>query len=190
MFWNTIEKWVLERFITCKKQLKGLWWEPAWGAAQEGKGRHRSHPWVQPWQVTPLFVCSVLTHCDAPQLRDNTDELEPVQERATRRGLETRADAERIKQLGAADFFTICYFLKQQAQVLPRHSDNGIHSSMYFTISSFTSVAGSPKQVSALWRAPGMRFPWAAPSLHNNATQHMKLGHSLPPSCWSPLAAS
>lgn len=63
------------------------------------------------------------THSDAPQLKDNTDELEPVQERATRRGLETKADAERIKELGAADFFTICYFKKKkqttnQAQVL------------------------------------------------------------------------
>lgn len=56
------------------------------------------------------------THSDAPQLKDNTDELEPVQERATRRGLETKADAERIKELGAADFFTICYFKKKNKQ--------------------------------------------------------------------------
>lgn len=62
---------------------------------------------------------NALTHCDAPQLKDNTDELEPVQERATRRGLETKADAGRIKELGAADFFTICYLKKKnQAQVL------------------------------------------------------------------------
>lgn len=56
------------------------------------------------------------TQCDAPQLKDNTDELEPVQERATRRGLETTADTGRIKELGAADF-TIWY-LEKKAQVL------------------------------------------------------------------------
>lgn len=66
--------------------------------------RHTGHP----WEVTSLLVHDASAHCDAPQLKDNTHELEPVQERATRHGLETTADTGRIKELGAADF-TIWY---------------------------------------------------------------------------------
>lgn len=92
------------------------------GCCSGGKGQAhpKGQPWAHLWEVTPLFVRDASTHRDAPQLKDNTDELEPVQERATRRGLETTADAERIKELGAADFYTICYLKKKknQAQVL------------------------------------------------------------------------
>jgi len=63
---------------------------------------------VHAWEVTPLLVHSASTRCDAPQLKDNTDALELVQESTTRHGLEATANAERIKDLGAADFFTIC----------------------------------------------------------------------------------
>lgn len=73
--------------------------------------------------MTSLLVHDASTHCDAPQLKDNTHELEPVQERATRRDLETTADTGRIKELGAADY-TIWYLEnkrggeKKKAQVL------------------------------------------------------------------------
>lgn len=86
------------------------------GCCSGGKGQAhpKGQPWAHLWEVTPLFVRDASTHRDAPQLKDNTDELEPVQERATRRGLETTADAERIKELGAADFYTICYLKKKK----------------------------------------------------------------------------